>query len=115
MLIFIGLLLTMLERGLNSMYRVIDVNDSGKTKRLLEECSYKNGIFVCNHPERVLDKCLAYNIDFNKIKSVYGYSEFIKKSKYLSLDDEVYIDDLEKFIKEAYGDRVHGYSLTVGD
>ena len=46
------------------MIRIVDGRDTGKTKKLLEECSRTGGIYVCAHPERVLEKCRAYGLDY---------------------------------------------------
>ena len=54
------------------MYKVIDGNDTGKTRKLLTECG-ADGIFVCAHPERVFDKCRAYGIQ--PVKAI-GYNDF---------------------------------------
>lgn len=94
------------------MYRVIDGNDTGKTRKLLTECGTK-GIFVCAHPERVFDKCRAYNIP--AVKAV-GYDDFIYllvEGQLYNKDDDrpIYIDELEKFVKCCVP-YLAGYTLT---
>ena len=44
------------------MIAIIDKVDSGKTRKLLNACSQVDGLFICAHPERALDKCKAYDI-----------------------------------------------------
>ena len=94
------------------MYRVIDGNDTGKTRKLLTECGTK-GIFVCAHPERVDVKCRAYGIPL--VKAI-GYDDF----KYLLIESDlyndkdprpIYIDELEKFVKHVVP-YLAGYTLT---
>lgn len=96
------------------MYRVVDVNDSGKTKKLLEECSYNHGIFVCRHPNRIVDKCAAYGIEFANLRGVYGYAEYLREYRNLPADAEIYIDELELFVNEMCDHKVKGYTLTIG-
>ena len=94
------------------MYRVIDGNDTGKTRKLLTECG-SDGLFICAHPERVTDKCKAYGIPL--VKAI-GYDDF----KYLLMEGElyndnddrpVYIDELEKFVNYCIP-YLAGYTLT---
>lgn len=88
------------------MIRIIDDKDTGKTRKLLNECSSVNGVFVCRHPERVRDKCLAYNIPF--VETI-GYNEFI--GHYTS--EKIYfIDELDDFVNSIIT-RFGGYSLSV--
>lgn len=93
------------------MYRVIDKRDTGKTKKLLKECVYNEGVFVCRHPERVQEKCIAYGLDFTKIKDVYSHANFIKRYKG---SDPVYIDELEKLVLNLVPS-MNGYSITAED
>lgn len=87
------------------MFKVIDGNDTGKTRKLLMECSDHNGLFVCNHPERVKEKCIAYNI--NPIPESIGYNDLI----YYDGRKPVYVDELEKLITYILPN-VEGYTLT---
>lgn len=94
------------------MYRVIAGNDTGKTKELLTECG-ADGIFVCAHPERINEKCRAYNIP--EVKAI-GYDDFkyllIEGELYNDNDDRpVYIDELEKFVNYCVP-YLAGYTLT---
>ena len=94
------------------MFKIIDIRDSGKTRKLLTECSKdEKALFVCAHPGRVVDKCKAYGLP--NVDSI-GYKEFIEMQ-----DDEftknrnIYIDELELYVKELVN--LKGYSLTTTD
>ena len=89
------------------MFRVIDKKDTGKTRKLLEECSKNNGLFICEHPEKVLDKCKAYGIELN-----FTYAGYDKSFK--NITRPIYIDELEKYV--LYNSRksnISGYSLST--
>ena len=75
------------------MIAIIDKVDSGKTRRLLRMCSLTDGLFICAHPERVLDKCNAY-----EIKSVRS-SSFSQVVDLIEKEDKFYIDDVDKLVK----------------
>ena len=100
------------------MIRIVDGRDTGKTKKLLEECSRTGGIYVCAHPERVLEKCRAYGLDYWKILPM-GYKDFILK-KYTQYGDNIYIDELELLTKELIriidgNNTLAGYTVTMED
>lgn len=95
------------------MYRVIDGRDTGKTRKLLEECAYNHGVYVCKHPERVRDKCIAYNIKFEDITGVYGYLDYLKNAS--DIKHRVYIDELEWFAWYCTNGFIEGYALTNED
>ena len=81
------------------MLAIIDKVDSGKTRKLLNACSQVDGLFICAHPERVLDKCNAY-----EIKSVRS-SSFSQVVDLIEKEDKFYIDDVDKlinFLKDTY-------------
>lgn len=91
------------------MLRIIDNVDTGKTKKLLEECIKHDGLFVCRHPERIPDKCAAYG--FDTIPAFMGYNEFIfnlKNDK--KAFKEVYIDELESFMLNIIN--LCGYTIS---
>lgn len=94
------------------MYRVIAGNDTGKTRKLLTECGTE-GLFVCAHPERIANKCKAYNIPV--VKAI-DYEELINRIKVedlynMSDEEPIYIDELEKFVNYAFP-YLAGYTLT---
>ena len=80
------------------MIAIIDKVDSGKTRKLLNACSQVDGLFICAHPERVLDKC---NVDklINFLKDTYSKDQaFI----YLSLISS----KVEGFTLSCDGDQI---------
>ena len=105
------------------MIAIIDKVDSGKTRKLLNACSQADGLFICAHPERVLDKCKAYDIKPVRSASFSQAVDLIKEEK----DDKFYIDDVDKlinFLKDTYSKeqafiylslisfKVKGYTLS---
>lgn len=105
------------------MLAIIDKVDSGKTRKLLNACSQVDGLFICAHPERVLDKCKAYDIKPVRSASFSQAVDLIKEEK----DDKFYIDDVDKlinFLKDTYSKgqafiylslmsfKVEGYTLS---
>lgn len=99
------------------MYRMIDKRDSGKTRKLLEECASNHGVFVCRHPNKVRDKCEAYGINYYDIVDVLGYDDYyLAKNDYGNLNPKYYIDELELFVQLKYLDgKLGGYSITNED
>lgn len=93
------------------MYKVIDANDTGKTRKLLEHCGGK-GIFVCAHPERIKEKCAAYGV---RTPQAIGYNDFknmiIENEVFNNKDTVIYIDELEKFVSCCVP-YLAGYTLT---
>ena len=105
------------------MIAIIDKVDSGKTRKLLNACSQADGLFICAHPERVLDKCKAYGIKPVRSASFSQAVDLIKERK----DDKFYIDDVDKlnsYLKDTYDKmqafiylslisfKVEGYTLS---
>lgn len=91
---------TTYDSGLRKL-AIIDKVDSGKTRKLLNACSQADGLFICAHPERVLDKCNAYGIKPVRSASFSQAIDLIKERK----DDKFYIDDVDKlihFLKDTY-------------
>ena len=75
------------------MLAIIDKVDSGKTRKLLNACSQVDGLFICAHPFRVLDKCKAYDIKPVRSASFSQVVDLIEK------EDKFYIDDVDKLVK----------------
>lgn len=86
------------------MYRVIDNKDTGKTKKLLTMCAQNNGVYVCRHPNRVPDKCLAYGLP---LVEAYGFDEI----QSIPNDKPLYIDELELFAQSSL-QNLAGYALS---
>ena len=97
------------------MYRVIDKRDTGKTRKLLEECAYNHGVFVCKHPHKVKDKCLAYGINYSDIVEVLGYDAYLMRASFKEPHPEIYVDELELFVKHCMEGKLGGYTLTNED
>lgn len=95
------------------MYRIIDGNNTGKTRKLLLECAEHNGVFVCSHPERVPERCAAYGIP---LVDAIGYEDWMSiariEGKCIDNSKDVYIDEIGKFVKE-FIPYLKGYTLTV--
>ena len=89
------------------MLKIIDKCDTGKTKALLQECAAKKGIFVCKHPEKVVDKCKAYGIDYSNITPL-SYVEAYAASL---PEAPVFVDELDEFVKRMVN--LKGYTLTL--
>ena len=101
------------------MLRIIDGRDTGKTKKLLEECSRTGGLFVCAHPDRVFEKCRSYGFDYSKVIPS-SYDDFLFR-KTVMYDNMIYIDEIEKLINRLIkvvdnnDNKLGGYTLTVED
>lgn len=95
------------------MYRVIDGNDTGKTRKLLTECGkYPNALFVCAHPQRIPEKCKAYGIPIVKAIGYEDYAHELVEQQFYTLNERpVYIDELEKFTRVLIP-YLAGYTLT---
>ena len=96
------------------MYRVIDGNCTGKTKKLLIECGKDpNGLFVCAHPERVQSKCEAYGIPVVRAIGYGEWTDIVRKdgTGMIPKAFNIYIDELEKFVG-CVVPYFTGYTLT---
>ena len=89
------------------MIRFLDARDSGKTRKLLEECAKTGGTFVCKHPERIVDKCHSYGIPTENINAVSYYDDLSE------CYGDVYIDELESFVQIWVNGKLSGYSQTI--
>lgn len=87
------------------MLQIIDLNDTGKTKKLLAECAKNNGVFICRRPDKVAEKCLAYDIP--QVQAL-GYNEV---ENFVFRDKCAYIDELEAFVLTLVP-ALKGYTLT---
>lgn len=89
------------------MFKVIDAKSTGKTKELIRKAATTGGTIVCAHPENIGYKCIAY--DLPRVNAVF-YTEDLSK-----IDGDIYIDELEDFVKCVLGKRFAGYSLSNED
>ena len=95
------------------MLRIIDVNDSGKTRKLLTAIADDpNAVIVCKRPDRIVDKCISYRIPIVDAISYHDYLAIIKNDEVNpSPRRKVYIDELEEFIKVCCPN-LQGYTLS---
>ena len=90
------------------MIRIIGNGSTGKTKRLLEECSRNGGILVCKNPSAMETKCKSYGI--TNVKNCITYLQFLEEVNEFTTD-KYYVDELENLFNE----KVAGYTLTNGE
>ena len=93
------------------MFRVIDQRDTGKTRKLLEECAKNKGIFICRHPDNIVYKCTSYGIDPTDVISA-GYEDYHNVIRGLYGKAPIYVDEAERLLKYIIKD-LEGYSLTM--
>lgn len=91
------------------MIRIIDGRSTGKTSQLMLIAKEHNAIFVCANPRAMEVKAQAYGIEGIKFVS---YGEF---STILLHHENYVIDELETFIKEAFGGTFLGYTISNND
>ena len=72
----------------------------GKTKMLLEQAADNKGIVVCSDPDIMRTRAHKYGITGLDIIS---YKDLVASEK------PIYIHDINKFLKETYGN-IKGYS-----
>ena len=89
------------------MFKVINAKSTGKTKQLIREAAATGGTIVCAHPENIGYKCIAY--DLPRVNAVH-YTEDLSK-----IEGNIYIDELEDYIKCNLGKRFVGYTLSNED
>lgn len=91
------------------MYRIIDDKASGKTGRLMLLAKENNAVIACVNPNAMREKAYAYGItglDF------ISYSEI---EAYRHLDRDIYIDELESYVKSYTYGKLKGYTLSSED
>ena len=88
------------------MIKIIDGNGTGKTRRLMEEASANNGVFVCDNVERYKEKARAYGILGLEIVS---YTDLCTH-KY-SPEKSIFINKIDEYLAATSG--VAGFSLAV--
>ncbi len=88
------------------MNRIIDGRGTGKTSKLLTFAKEINADVVCSNPRAMEYKAEKYGVtDVNFI----SYDKF---STVLNHSNDYVIDDLEEFIKSAFGQNLKGYTIT---
>lgn len=91
------------------MYRIIDNRSSGKTGRLMLLAKETGAKVACSNPSSMQQKAYAYGItgiDF------IPYSDLFS-GKYD--DDNILIDELDKFVSNFTDGKLLGYTLTNED
>lgn len=91
------------------MYQIIDDRGTGKTSRLLLLAKENNGIVICKEPDKLREKAYAYGITGVDYISYYGYYQIIKEDEITGKN--IFIDELEEFLKYITGKEIKGYTL----
>jgi len=86
------------------MFKIINAKSTGKTKQLIREAAKTGGTIVCAHPENIGYKCIAY--DLPRVNAVH-YTDDLS-----DIEGNIYIDELEEFMKYNLGKRFVGYTLS---
>lgn len=89
------------------MIRIVDGRGTGKTFRLMLLAKENNGILVCSNPKAMMVKAKEYGLSGFECASYADlfYHKFDQSKPF-------YIDELELFLREAFGGRIAGYSLS---
>ena len=97
------------------MIKVIDKKATGKTGRLLLLAKERNGVIVCNNPDKIRAKAHNYGIVGVDIVSYKEYCDFIGGyGNELLVNRPIFIDEIDMFLKELNID-IAGYSLSEDD
>lgn len=86
------------------MFKLIDAKSTGKTKELIRRASETGGTIVCAHPQNIAYKCIAY--DLPRVNAVF-YTDDLSDIK-----GEIYIDEVEEYLKWNIGKQFAGYTLS---
>ena len=89
------------------MIRIIDDRGTGKTSRLMLIAKEQNATFVCANPQAMEYKAKAYGIEGIEFMS---YEKF---STVLNHPDNYVIDELENFVKSAFGNNFTSYTISA--
>ena len=90
----------------NIMIRIIDERGTGKTSRLMLIAKEYDATFVCANPKAMEYKAQAYGIDG------INFMSYEKFSTVLDHPGNYVIDELENFIKSAFGNNLIGYTIS---
>lgn len=88
------------------MIRIIDGRGTGKTGQLLLLAKEHNATFVCSNPRAMEYKAKQYGIDGIEFISYEKFSTILTHEK------EYVIDELECFVKSAFGNSLIAYTLS---
>lgn len=88
------------------MIRIIDDRSTGKTSQLMLWAKEYNATFVCSNPKAMEYKAQKYGIEGIEFMSYEKFSTVLNHEK------NYVIDELENFIKSAFGNSLIGYSIS---
>ena len=86
---------------------IIDVNSSGKTRKMLEEAKKSNAIVVCKHPLHMQSKANSYGI--------YGlkFISYEEMNMGILEENKIAVDELGEFFKRRFGVELDAFTMTV--
>ncbi len=88
------------------MIRIIDDRSTGKTSQLMLLAKEYDATFVCSNPKAMEYKAQKYGIEGIEFMSYEKFSTVLNHEK------NYVIDELENFIKSAFGNSLIGYSIS---
>ena len=88
------------------MIRIIDDRSTGKTSQLMLWAKEYDATFVCSNPKAMEYKAQKYGIEGIEFISYEKFSTVLNHEK------NYVIDELENFIKSAFGNSLIGYSIS---
>ena len=88
------------------MIRIIDDRSTGKTSQLMLLAKEYDATFVCSNPKAMEYKAQKYGIEGIEFMSYEKFSTVLNHEK------NYVIDELEDFIKSAFGNSLIGYSIS---
>lgn len=88
------------------MIRIIDDRGTGKTSQLMLWAKEYNATFVCANPKAMEYKAQKYGIEGIEFISYEKFSTILNHEK------AYVIDEMENFIKSAFGNSLIGYSIS---
>lgn len=89
------------------MIRIIDDRSTGKTSQLMLWAKEYNATFVCSNPKAMEYKAQKYGIEGIEFISYKKFSTILNHEK------NYVIDEMENFIKSAFGNSLIGYTLSI--
>ena len=88
------------------MIRIINDRSTGKTSQLMLWAKEYDATFVCSNPKAMEYKAQRYGIEGIEFMSYEKFSTVLNHEK------NYVIDELENFIKSAFGNSLIGYSIS---
>ncbi len=86
---------------------IIDVNSSGKTRKMLEEAKNSGAVVVCKHPLHMQSKANSYGI--------YGlkFISYEEMNADIICGEKIAIDELGEFFEYCFGVKLDAFTMTV--